>query len=593
MNQSAALPEVMNFEFNRFYRYDELTDALQRLQSRYPQLVSLQSIGKSHEGRDIWVMTVTNRLSGPAEQKPAFWVDGNIHSIEVSASAAALYLLDYLVKGYGVEADVTRVLDDRAFYVCPRVNPDGAEWALAASPRFVRSSTRDYPRTYPELEAPQEGFEVKDIDGDGKILRMRIPDKHGHWKCHPDDARVMIRRDPAETGGQYYQILPEGAFVNADRFDGTRIKVNLPQQGLDLNRNFPENWRQEFQQLGAGDYPTSEPEVKAIVDWFITHPNISGGVAFHTFSGVLLRPFGGQPDTSMAPEDLRVFKRIGKEGTDLTGYPNIGVFEEFRYATNDVITGTFDWAYDNLGLYSWVVELWSPMREAGIEKYDFIDWFIDHPAADDIKMIHWNDTQLKGKAFVPWRAFTHPELGQVELGGWDSFSFISNVPGDLLEKEIAKFPKWLIWQALISPKLELRSATCQALGANLFKVRLEVSNVGWLPTYISKRALERKVCGVLKAEITLPFDAKLIGSSTHLNASFGALPIVDLGQLDGWSHKGASGWFWPDAGPTSHIGVAEWIVQVQASCPITLKAYHPKAGSVTTELSLSCTGVQS
>jgi hypothetical protein len=85
----------------------------------------------------------------------------------------------------------------------------------------------------------------------------------------------------------------------------------------------------------------------------------------------------------------------------------------------------------------------------------------------------------------------------------------------------------------------------------------------------------------------------LIGSSAHAAASFGALPIVELGQLDGWSHKGASGWFWPDAGPTSHIGVAEWIVQVQASCLITLKAYHPKAGSVTADVSVSCIGVQS
>jgi murein tripeptide amidase MpaA len=589
MNQSTTLSDAANFAFDRFYRYQELTEALQRFQARYPNLVTLESIGTSHQGRDIWLLTVTNQLTGPADQKPAFWVDGNIHSIEVSASAAALYLLDYLVKGYGVDGDVTRALDSRAFYVCPRINPDGAEWALADNPKFVRSSTRSYPRTYPDLEAPQDGFDVKDIDGDGKILRMRIKDSNGHWKCHPQDPRVMIRRDPAETGGVYYQILPEGGFVNPAHFDGTRIKVNAPQQGLDLNRNFPENWRQEFQQLGAGDYPTSEPEVRAVVDWFISHPNITGGTAFHTFSGVLLRPFGGQPDTSMAPDDLRVFKRIGKEGTELTGYPNIGVYEDFRYTSNDVITGTFDWAYDNLGLYSWVVELWSPMREAGIEKYDYIDWFADHPPADDLKMMQWNDQKLAGKAFVAWRPFTHPELGEVELGGWDSFSFISNVPHALLEKEIAKFPKWLIWQALISPKLELRAATCEALGSHLFKVRLEVANAGWLPTFISKRALERKVAGVLKAEITLPVGAQLIAASKGgdtAGASFNAVPRLELGQLDGWSHKGASGWFWPDAGPTSHVGVAEWIVKVETSCTLSLKAYHPKAGSVMTSVSV-------
>ena len=78
----------------------------------------------------------------PAAEKPAFWVDGNIHATEVAASAATLYFLHTLVAQYGKDADVTRALDTRAFYLCPRINPDGAEWALADRPKWVRSSTR-------------------------------------------------------------------------------------------------------------------------------------------------------------------------------------------------------------------------------------------------------------------------------------------------------------------------------------------------------------------------------------------------------------------------------------------------------------------
>ena len=73
--------------FDRFYRYPELTAWLQALAREHPQLVAIESIGKSFEGRDIWVLTVTNTATGPAAEKPALWVDGNIHATEVAASA--------------------------------------------------------------------------------------------------------------------------------------------------------------------------------------------------------------------------------------------------------------------------------------------------------------------------------------------------------------------------------------------------------------------------------------------------------------------------------------------------------------------------
>ena len=152
--------------FDRFYRYAELTEVLQALSREHPDLVAIEAIGQSHEGRDIWVLTLTNRATGPASEKPAFWVDGNIHSTEVAASAAALFFVHTLITQYGSDADVTRALDTRAFYVCPRINPDGAEWALADQPKWVRSSTRPYPM---EEEDP-EGLVVEDIDGTGRLL---------------------------------------------------------------------------------------------------------------------------------------------------------------------------------------------------------------------------------------------------------------------------------------------------------------------------------------------------------------------------------------------------------------------------------------
>ena len=66
--------------FDRFYRYAELSELLHAFVREHPHLLAIESIGKSHEGRDIWVLTATNTQTGPAAEKPAFWVDGNIHS---------------------------------------------------------------------------------------------------------------------------------------------------------------------------------------------------------------------------------------------------------------------------------------------------------------------------------------------------------------------------------------------------------------------------------------------------------------------------------------------------------------------------------
>jgi murein tripeptide amidase MpaA len=551
--------------FDRFYRYAELTDALHALALERPELVAIESIGRSHEGRDIWVLTVTNTGTGPAAEKPAFWVDGNIHATEVAASAASLYFVHTLVTQYGKDPDVTRALDTRAFYVCPRINPDGAEWALADRPKWIRSSTRPYPFDEEEIE----GLVVEDIDGDGRILQMRMPDANGLWKAHPQEPRLMIRRDPTETGGTYYRILPEG---HVDHWDGFTLRVKKPRQRLDLNRNFPASWRQEFEQVGAGPYPTSEPEVRAVVDFIARHTNLTGGTTFHTWSGVLLRPFEHLPDEEMHAEDLWVYQAVGKKGTELTGYPNISVFHDFRYHPKDVIGGTFDWIYEHMGLFSWVVEIWAPMREAGIEGYKYIDWFRDHAAEDDLKLIRWSDTALGGLGHIPWRPFDHPQLGKVEIGGWNRFHAFANPPPAFLEKELARFPKWLLWQALISPRLELVHAGAERVGGEgtqgAWKVTLVVQNTGWLPSYVSKRALARKVVRGLIVEADLPAGATLAGGKLR----------EDYGQLEGRAHKHTGVSFWPDYHVTDDRAKIEWVVRGSVGDAIALTARHERAG---------------
>jgi murein tripeptide amidase MpaA len=560
------MPDV---RFDRFYRYAELTVILKAFAAEYPGLVDIESIGKSHEGRDVWLLTVTNHATGPAADKPAFWVEGNVHATEVAASVACTYFLNHLVTLYGTDPEVTRALDTRAFYVCPRVNPDGPEWALADKPKFVRSSTRSYP--YDEDEV--EGLAIQDIDDDGRILQMRVADPNGLWKPHPQEPRMMVRREPAEVGGTYFRLLPEGTIDAYDRFT---LKVKKPRQQIDLNRNYPAHWRQEFEQVGAGPYPTSEPEVRAQVHFLTSHLNICGGVSFHTWSGVLLRPFDHSPDSDMEAEDLWTYQKIGQKGTECTGYPAISVYHEFRYHPKQVIGGTSDWLYDHLGAFAWVVELWSPMREAGIEKYQYIDWFRDHPIDDDLKLFRWSEEKAGGTAHVDWKPFDHPQLGKVEIGGWDRLHAFSNPPPQFLEKEVARFPRWILWQALISPRLELVAAEVEALDNDHWRVRLVVQNTGWLPSYVSKRSLERKVIRGVMVDIDLHDGVELLAGK----------PRDDIGQLEGKAYKHTGISFWPDYHVTDDRAKIEWVVRGRAGDRIALTAGHERAGTVRTEITL-------
>lgn len=561
------MPEI---QFDRYYRYDDLSLLLKGFADAYPGLARLESIGKSYEGRDIWLLTVTNFVSGKAEEKPALWVDGNIHASEVSPSSACLYLINKLLRQYGQDEDITRCLDTRAFYICPRVNPDGAEWALADKPKIIRSSTRPYP--YDEI--PEGEFINEDIDGDGRMLQMRIPDPNGQWKKHPTEPRLMIRRDPTETGGIYYRIFPEGHLEN---YDGVTIRLRPNKEGLDLNRNFPLEWRTRSEQPGAGDYPTSEPEVHALVDFITKHSNITGGITFHTFSGVLLRPYGTHSDEAFPAEDLWTFQRIGDKGTEMTGYPNVSVYHDFRYHPKEVITGVFDdWLYDHLGLYAWTVELWSPQKQAGIESYKFIDWTREHPEEDDFKMLKWSDEVLDGKGYVTWYEFNHPQLGQVELGGWDMMYAWRNPPPQFLEKEIAPFADWAVWHLLISPRLELFDLDITALGSGNYHVMMAVHNTGWLPSYISKKGLEKKVVRGVMFEIELPEGAVLKTGKAR----------QETNHLEGRAYTA------PSASPSGMYGSAhtadrvkmEWVVQAPSGSAAKITAWHERAGVVRQEI---------
>jgi hypothetical protein len=554
------------YDFDRFVRYDELTQRLQSLAEEHPGLVTLESYGRSFEGRDLWLVTVTDSSTGTHDTKPAHWVDANIHATEVTGSVAALHLLHHLVEGHrrGDER-ITEVLATRTFYVVPRVNPDGAEAALADAPSYHRSSVRPWPWNGHEWP----GIHMADIDGDGRVLTMRVPDAHGAWVEHPDDERVMVPVSvDGETDGRIrYRLITEGTVVD---HDGFTIPTPADPRGLDMNRNFPAGWGTGV--TGSGDHPLSEPEIDALVRAITARRNVCGYNAYHTYGGVLLRPSSTAADSTLPPLDLWTWKTFGERGTELTGYPVHSVFEDFTWDKSDTMSGAADdWTYEHLGVVGWTTEFWDVIAAATGERASTLIWYLGPTPEQEIAVARWADTHAPG-TYVHWYAFDHPQLGAVEIGGPDWFHLWSNPPASHLRAEVEPHAEFAVHQALASPRLEILLADHDRVAEDLWRVRIGVANTGFLPTYVTEHAK--------KNSLVLPLTVSVDGAAVVDGPA-----KVQLGQLAGRISMRVNGWALNDGTPDRALHT--WVVRAAQGDTVILTAEHPRAGRTTATVTLA------
>jgi hypothetical protein len=561
----------MTYDFDRFLRYDEMAAWLRALAAQHPTLLTVESYGQSHMGRDLLVATITDTRTGEHHTKPAHWIDANIHAVEVTGGVAALYIIHHLVtKFVAGDSTVVEALRTRTFYIAPRVNPDGVEDALADRPLFHRSSVRPWPwrdgHRWP-------GLHPQDIDGDGRILTMRITDPDGAWMPHPEEPRVMIPVGPlgAPAGTTRYRLLTEGLIAN---YDGFTIDQPRDPAGLDLNRNFPAGWGVDV--LGSGDHPMSEPEIHSLVRAVKARPNVCGYNAFHTAGGFMLRPSSNLPDSKLPPEDLYIFKKFGEHSTPLTTYPVHSVFEDLTWDKSHVMGGAGDdWAYDHLGVYSWTTEFWDAIYRATGEHSPTDVWYVGPTPAQDLAVCRWSDKHAPG-SYVGWRAFDHPQLGKVEIGGPDMFHIWTNAPSSLLRAEVEAHADVAIYQAMASPRLEIKLAEATSLGGDVWKVRLGVANTGWLPTTVTQHAKKMK--------IVLPAVVEISGANGSSVEVIEGEARVRIGQLDGRSKVLLDGGAMSDGTTDRHLQT--WIIRAKSGTVVTLSATHQRAGSASTTVTL-------
>ncbi|MEM4407645.1 MAG: hypothetical protein QXI19_02775, partial [Candidatus Caldarchaeum sp.] len=167
-----------------------------------------------------------------------------------------------------------------------------------------------------------------------------------------------------------------------------------------------------------------------------------------------------------------------------------------------------------------------------------------------------------------------PQLGEVELGGWDAMYAWRNPPPQFLEKEVAPHSDWIIWQALASPKLEIHAT--QVIGEGSGKervsvVRMVVDNTGWLPTYVTKLAKEKKLTRGVIAEIELSPNLELLSGKLREEGP----------ELEGRSLLPVMGFGWLTEG-TDHRHVFQWTVKGEGK--VKLQAFHERAGKVSAEV---------
>jgi len=401
---------------------------------------------------------------------------------------------------------------------------------------------------------------------------MRFKDPAGPWKISKRDPRIMLKREPNEFGGEYYFVVGEGLIRN---WDGGEIAPAPSPFAIDFNRNFPADWKPDWDQTGSGPYPLSEPETQAVARFLMAHRNIHGAQLHHTAAGLILRSSARYADEHIPPLDLRAFKAIGAMGEASTGFRCESPFHTNPYQPGIPSYGVeSDWLYDHLGIMSFMTELWGLAHRAGIPSTNYLQLEEGRTEEDDLKILQLLDERADGRRFAHWHPFEHPQLGPVELGGMEVKFGLMNPPGPLMPEEIERAVPFAIAAMGTAPHLRLSAAGTEEVEPGIYRVWANIGNDGFLPTSGSER---NRVPGrPLLARIDLPAGARLLpGSSAtqeleHLAGRVGQYTSLHL--LARY--------------PNLSRGHVEWLVAAPAGSTLEITVESEKAGTCRTRVTV-------
>jgi len=531
-----------------YHDYQALTSALKQVASQYPDITELQSIGTSLKGKDIWMLRISGS-SGPSPlEKQALLICGNLEADHVIGSEVALGIARHLTQNYAADDQVKKVLDQRTFYIIPRLNPDGAEhfFRPVLHEKSVNSKPRDEDFDWKKDEDPPE-----DLNQDGLITMMRVKDKQGDWVIDEEDPRLMKKKQEDTPLDKLYKLFPEG--IDNDNDSDYNEDGN---GGFNINRNFPHNFG--YKVKGLGVYPASEVETQSVIDFMNRyvpelktqpHKNICGVLIFSRYDNLASDPgiICGTPTFPQPPEEIRAdeasrmlqFFRRGrddeeeqrppardpqpKKTSSADEYLFENVSEKYKEITGiksahseKPVGSMLEWAYFQFGVPAFSANLWSLREEEkgpdekrsdapsapaqkktlGTVASDRKVMFMQKTGepggrtarsasksahADiDKKWLDWIDEKNKGQGFVEWTPFEHPQLGEVEIGGFKPFLRV-NPPAEKVPELIKSHSEFALFLASQFAEIEMDEPQVKKLSSGLFKLTLKLHNKGKFP----------------------------------------------------------------------------------------------------------------
>jgi len=525
---------------------------------------TMRSIGTSHEGREIWVVEVGNPAGMPMGERPALLVIGNLEGDHVVGSQLALETLRFLLN----DPSAASVLSDQAVYVVPRLNPDGAEAMFAAvkSDRAGNAFSYDADNDGRYDEDPGE-----DLNGDGMITLMRVPDSAGAFLVDPDDARLMKRADKSAGETGTHTLYTEGVDSDGDGF----LNEDGP-GGVDLNRNFQHE--HPYYEPDAGLYMVSEPESRALMDFMLAHRNIGAVLAFGHSDNLVTAPNDRGQLADASGVDLFAFAAdanadiyrngvfggggggggrgfggrggfgggVGPRGARLRG-AQLGADNDPQSGRRPAVT-----------VDSGDLEYFSAVSDAYVEVTGISEVAVNREAAGAFFQVAYyhmgipafstqgwglSDTESEGDArfveamdgagvdgFVDWSAYDHPEFGAVEIGGFVPYA-LTNPPADQLPELGRSHGEFAVGLAGMLPRVNIADTEVTAHGGGVFTVRAEIENSGYFPTSLQHGVVSRSVqpttvriqvdsTSILSGDAKSSTVQKLDGSGTRVEFSW-------------------------------------------------------------------------